>query len=45
MPLAEIIAILMGIDGVTNCAVTAPAADVTAAGNEKLLAGTLAITA
>lgn len=42
---AEIIAILMGIDGVTNCAVTAPAADVTAAGNEKLLAGTLAITA
>jgi uncharacterized phage protein gp47/JayE len=41
---AEIIALIMGIDGIHNCAVTAPAADVAVDADEKIMAGTMAIT-
>lgn len=43
--LAEIIALLMGVDGVENCTVTEPVADVIPSSHEKLLAVDLAITA
>jgi len=41
---AEIIALIMGIDGVHNCAVTLPAADVSTNAGEKVMAGTISIT-
>jgi hypothetical protein len=42
--LAEIIALVMAVPGVYNCAVTAPIADVVAASDEKIIAGIVAIT-
>lgn len=41
---AEIIALVMGIEGVSNFALTAPAADVVPASNVKLMPGTFAIS-
>jgi uncharacterized phage protein gp47/JayE len=41
---AEIIAIIMSVEGIYNCAVTLPLADVVVAANEKVMAGVVAIT-
>ncbi len=42
--LSEIIAIIMSVDGIYNCSVSAPVADVVAAADEKIMAGVVAIT-
>lgn len=41
---AEIVSLIMSVPGIYNCAVTLPSADVSAASDEKIMAGTVAIT-
>jgi uncharacterized phage protein gp47/JayE len=42
--LAEMIAIIMSVDGVYNCAISLPDDDVTVGSSEKIMAGTVSIT-